>query len=204
VIQKSFQDGHLKDLDYKLVKSFRHAATRRLYRHLDKHFYPQKKHHTLTYDVKTLAFQHIGMTQRKNVSAIKDALEPAIMELEEAGYICKAPESTRFRKVGPGSWNVSFTLKICQPKRIQNRQQPVRKQPRTPVVGRCPVEGFMEGLDANTRRQVEEEALENNRIAADIRKKALAAGNTQRAESMLQVALKAYVLRMLNAEAKSG
>ena len=110
VIHKSFQAGHLKKLDYELVKSFRYAATKRLYRHLDKHFYPENGRTQLTYDLKALAYQHIGVTRRKDSSAIKDAIEPAILELEEAGFITAVSKDERFRKVGSGTWNVAFAL----------------------------------------------------------------------------------------------
>lgn len=110
VIHNSFQAGHLKKLDYELVKSFRYAATKRLYRHLDKHFYPERGKTRLTYDIKTLAYQHIGVTRRKDSSAIKDAIEPAILELEDAGFITAVSKDERFRKVGSGAWNVAFDL----------------------------------------------------------------------------------------------
>ena len=58
----SFQSGYLKRLDYEKVRHLSVIA-RRIYRYLDKHFHlPHRA--TLTLNLKTFAFERIGMSDR--------------------------------------------------------------------------------------------------------------------------------------------
>lgn len=107
---KSFRDGYLKQLDYSLVRSFKHSVTKRLYRFLDKHFYPPKKME-LVFELNTLAFEHLGMSRSRDTFDIKRTLAPAIKELEKVGYIEKCSEEDRYWKSEIGTWKICFQMR---------------------------------------------------------------------------------------------
>ena len=108
VVFSSFQSGYLKKLDYATVRQLSSIA-RRAYRYLDKHFYPPKRT-SITLDLKTFAFEHIGISRQNDSSQIRRSLTKGIEELEQIGFL--APERKRFRKVPHqrGTWEVRFTM----------------------------------------------------------------------------------------------
>ena len=109
VIFESFQSGYLKKIDYDKIRVFSPAA-RRLYRYLDKHFYPPRRT-TLRFNLKELAREHIGLSRNYDVAQLKRVLAKPITELESSGFINK--ERRRFLKPEKerGEWQVTFTLK---------------------------------------------------------------------------------------------
>ena len=158
----SFQSGYLKKLDYELVRSFRHAASKRLYRFLDKHFYPPKKTR-LVLDLKVLAFEHLGMSRRHDVSAIKKTLTPAVAELESAGYL-KTNETDRYRKRRSGEWEIVFSM-AGRTRRPQS--SPKRNTNQSPTAENCsktdrPSEA---ALAIATLSESERERLESQAVA---------------------------------------
>lgn len=108
VLFQSFDSRYIKRIDYGLTRDLSPAA-RRLYRYLDKHFYPPKKT-TIKIDVARLAYQHIGISPGVKLDkARKRHLESAARELEAAGFLRPAPEG-RFRQLRRGIWEATFTL----------------------------------------------------------------------------------------------
>ena len=108
VLFQSFDSNYLKRIDYGLARSLSPTA-RRLYRYLDKHFFPPKKT-SITRDVAQLAYQHIGISTGITLAKARQRhLGPAADELEDAGFLKSAPGG-RFRKVRRGVWEAKFEL----------------------------------------------------------------------------------------------
>src|SRR5262249_7078365 len=107
--QKSLNNGNLKKLDLDRLFSLRLPTSQRMYRFLDKRFYPPQSPPPFEMDLQDFACGHIGLTQVKNVAELKRRLAPAIAELEEIGFIAKAIPEERYQKVRPGVWRVRFT-----------------------------------------------------------------------------------------------
>lgn len=129
VVFDSFQSGYLKKIDYSKARELSVVA-RRMYRYLDKHFYPPKKT-TLVLNLKTFAFEHIGLSRRYDSAQIRRALDKPIRELEITGFL--QPAKQRFRKLSGqrGEWEATFTLVGHRPKRSTSKQKPqtVGKRP---------------------------------------------------------------------------
>ncbi len=106
VLFDSFQAGYLKRLDYETVRSLGTKA-KRLYRYLDKHFNPPK-YARLTFDLRTLACEHLGLSRDYDACQIRRQLRPAIDELERIGFVVPAGDAERYRKLGRGRWDVTF------------------------------------------------------------------------------------------------
>ncbi|MEM7314000.1 MAG: replication initiator protein A [Planctomycetota bacterium] len=108
VVFGSFQSGYLKKLDYKTVRELSPVA-RRIYRYLDKHFYPPKRV-SIVMDLKTFAFEHIGVSRSYDSTQIKRLFTQPIAELETIGFL--APTGNRFIKVKGqrAAWEVVFTM----------------------------------------------------------------------------------------------
>lgn len=108
VLFQSFDSNYVKRIDYGLTRQLT-ATARRLYRYLDKHFFPPHKT-TITCDVARLAYQHIGISTGITLSKVRQRhLGPAADELEEAGYLSPA-QNGRFRKLRRGIWEARFEL----------------------------------------------------------------------------------------------
>lgn len=108
VLFESFDSGYLKRMDFGLARKLSPTA-RRLYRYLDKHFFPPQKT-TIVIDVKRLAYEHIGVSRGIEPDKIrKRYIGPAAEELVKAGYLNPAKE-WRFQKQRGGVWNVQFEL----------------------------------------------------------------------------------------------
>jgi hypothetical protein len=108
VIFESFQAGYLKPLDYDLCSGLRNSTAKRLFRFLDKRFYHKTD---WTFDLKEFAFMHIGLSRRYEGPAhVKRNLRPAIVELEQIGYLEPLSEEERYSKDG-NDWKVHFTRK---------------------------------------------------------------------------------------------
>ncbi len=128
VLFDSFQSGYLKKLDYSKVRQLS-AIARRAYRYLDKHFYPPHRP-SLSYDLKTFAFEHIGISRRNDSAQIRRSLAKPIEELERIGFL--APEPKRFSKVAHqrGVWEVRFTMGGYRKKSPTRSNRPATKQHR--------------------------------------------------------------------------
>lgn len=112
VIFQSFRSGNMKSLDFEFYKSLDGSISKRLYRFLDKRFYLRWK---LEFDLKELAWEHIGLSRNYDAANLKRKLQTAIKELEEKGFIVPVDPKKRFLKVSAGIWKVVFE-KANQPK----------------------------------------------------------------------------------------
>ena len=102
-IFESFQAGYLKPLDYDLCMGLKNSTAKRMYRFLDKRFYHTRE---LTFDLKELAHEHIGLGRNYEGPAhIKRNLQPAIEELVGIGFLEPLPDKERFQKDGR-NWKV--------------------------------------------------------------------------------------------------
>lgn len=135
----SFESGYLKKLDYELAKSLSPVA-RRLYRFLDKHFYPPHRLR-LEFDLRTLACEHLGVSRNADNSQIRDRyLTPAIAELVAADFLKPAKGDLRFQQIRRGHWivRVECSAKGRIKKRTQthsSRDQTVRPERRIYTAG---------------------------------------------------------------------
>lgn len=108
IVFQSFEAGYLRKLDMNLYRGLHLAASKRMYRFLDKRFYFKRR---LTFDLRTLACEHIGFGRSDDNSQLKRRLNPAIDELEKAGFIRPVAAKARYRKICRGRWEVGFTRK---------------------------------------------------------------------------------------------
>jgi Replication initiator protein A len=115
--QHSLSKGNLKKLDLERLFSLRLPTSQRMYRFLDKRFYPRYQPPVVDMDLQDFACGHIGLTQVNNVAELKRRLAPAIAELEEIGFIAPADPAGRYTKIRAGVWRVRFRVgpKFSQP-----------------------------------------------------------------------------------------
>lgn len=102
---KSFQNGNVKALNYDFFLSIESSIAKRLYRFLDKRF-----HHSLSveFELKSLCYEHVGLSRNSPVADLKRKLSKAIDELESRGFLARLAKEERFRKDAPGLWKVIF------------------------------------------------------------------------------------------------
>lgn len=105
VIYRSFQAGNVKSLDFSFFRQLDGSIAKRLFRFLDKRFFHKR---SLEFDLKELAWEHIGLSRNYDAAGIKRKLRPAIAELERHGYLQAIPDPTRFRQSQCGQWRVGF------------------------------------------------------------------------------------------------
>jgi hypothetical protein len=106
--QQSLASGNLKKLDLERLFALRLPTSQRMYRFLDKRFYPPHQPPAVEMDLFDFACGHIGLSRVGNVAELKRRLAPAVAELESIGFIAKADPAERYRKVKPGVWRVRF------------------------------------------------------------------------------------------------
>lgn len=104
-VYRSFTSGNIKSLDYDFVLELESSISRRLYRFLDKRFY---KARSLSFELKNLAYEHIGLSRNSPVADLKRKLLSAIDELVEKHFLKPLPKEQRFRKERAGVWHVHF------------------------------------------------------------------------------------------------
>jgi Replication initiator protein A len=105
---RSYQAGYLKRLDFAFFLGLKTSTAKRLYRFLDKHFYHRQ---SLDFDLKDLAFEHIGLSRTYDTGKIKEKLAPAIEELEAKGFLEPLHRTKRYAQVRRGEWKVNFIKK---------------------------------------------------------------------------------------------
>jgi hypothetical protein len=105
VIFRSFQAGNLKQLDLDFFVSLKLPTTKRMYRFLDKRFYRRER---LEFDLKTFACNHIGMSKTYPPTEMKRRLRPALVELEERGFLEPLGNEERYSHQGKGQWRIVF------------------------------------------------------------------------------------------------
>lgn len=105
VVFQSFQAGYLKSIDLDVYQKLKGAIAKRLYRLLDKRFYRTSK---VEFDLVELAFNKLGVSKNYAIGNLKQKLNPAIKELEKAGFIKKASSNERYLKIRVGVWHIIF------------------------------------------------------------------------------------------------
>ncbi len=95
----------LKHLDFNLYRSLSSAITRRVYRFLDKRLYDER-HSLLRMPLNTFAVAHIGLADGQPAREYKRRLKPAILELEQRGFLKPLPEKVRFQKLRAGLYDI--------------------------------------------------------------------------------------------------
>src|SRR5262245_22647316 len=113
---ESLKNGNIKRLNLELFFSLRTPTAQRMYRFLDMRFY---NHPRLSLDLIEFACDHVGLTESDNVAILKRRQLPAILELEDVGFLAKAPLSERFQKVQAGVWRVHFQAAQAAPEKTE-------------------------------------------------------------------------------------
>jgi hypothetical protein len=109
---KSCRDGNLKRLNLDTYFALKSAISKQLYRHLDKRFYLRPD---WTYDLRELAFEHVGMSRNYAPRKIKQELQPALDELEAISFLEPMTAAERYSETGRGAWNIRFVRKLPPP-----------------------------------------------------------------------------------------
>ncbi|NLE61991.1 MAG: hypothetical protein GX616_26850, partial [Planctomycetes bacterium] len=113
MVFRSFQAGFLKQLDLEFYRRLKLAVAKRMYRFLDKKFHFSS---TLRFKLPVFACEHIGLSRRYDVAQLKRRLIPAVVELEQAGYLVPLPATDRFHRLRRGQWEVVF-VRTAKPRR---------------------------------------------------------------------------------------
>ena len=103
VFFKSCRDENLKRLDLAVYFGLQSAISRQLFRFLDKRFYLRGD---WSFDLRELAFEHIGLSRNYSASKIKEKLKPALGELEGIDFLLPMTSAERYIQTGRGEWRV--------------------------------------------------------------------------------------------------
>ncbi|MBV8077746.1 MAG: replication initiator protein A [Planctomycetaceae bacterium] len=121
----SCRANNLKRLDLDTYFSLKSAVSKQLYRFLDKRFYVQGDR---TFDLRELAFEHVGMSRKYAPWKIKQELNHALDELEAIGFLEPMSAAARYTKAGRGAWNIRLVRKLPAPVEAK----PVEAKPAEP------------------------------------------------------------------------
>jgi len=121
IIFRSFQAGNLKSIDLEFYRRLKSAVAKRIYRFLDTHFYFSCERR---YDLAHFAREHIGLSRNYDTAQLKRRLNPAIKELEDAGYLKPLPVEERFIRVRHGKWEILFVRAAKAIRRKVESRQP--------------------------------------------------------------------------------
>jgi Replication initiator protein A len=108
----SCQANNLKRLDLGVYFGLKSAISKQLFRFLDKRFYLRRD---WTFDLRELAFEHVGLSRNYAIGDIKRKLNHALEELEEVGFLEPMSAGDRYSKVGRGAWNIRVVRKLPAP-----------------------------------------------------------------------------------------
>ena len=134
-VYRSFDSGNLKALDYDFVLGLKSSISRRLYRFLDKRFFYAP---TLEFELKNLAYEHIGLSRNTPVGDLKRKLGGAMDELVEKGFLKALPAEKRFTKLRVGIWHVNFEKAPPGQGRGVSKAEPKEKVVEAQVVDKSP------------------------------------------------------------------
>ena len=161
VVFESFQSGYLKKLDYAKVRELGTIA-RRIYRYLDKHFHPPHRA-TLNVNLKTFAFEHIGVSRSNDSSQLRRALTKPILELESIGFL--VPDKRRFQKMSGrrGEWEIVFSLAGHSPRRKSRFSVAAAPKHENETRTKRPdkLDRYLESLPVAKRREIESQAMQH-------------------------------------------
>ena len=104
VLFNNLRSGHLKTLDLEMYRRLTNPTAKRLYRLLDKRFFHRR---SVKFNLAELTYHKLGISKNYQGN-IKQRLEPAIKELEDAGVIKPVSKRDRYSKHGVGEWNIIF------------------------------------------------------------------------------------------------
>lgn len=99
----SCQADNIKRLDLDAYFGLRSAVSKRLYRFLDKRFYVRSE---WSFDLRELAFEHVGLSRAYTAAKLKEKLRPALEELEALGFLRVMANAERYVSVGRGQWRI--------------------------------------------------------------------------------------------------
>lgn len=102
----SCQADNIKRLDLNTYFALRSAVSKRLYRFLDKRFYVRAE---WVFDLRELAFEHVGLSRGYTAAKIKEKLRPALEELESIGFLRAMTTAERYASERRGEWKVRLT-----------------------------------------------------------------------------------------------
>jgi len=105
VLFDSFKANHMKRLDLETYFALKSPAARQAYRFLDKRFYRSR---TLTFDFRSFACEHIGLSRSYDNSQLKRKMRTALSELERIGFLAEQSDSKRYTKVTRGVWQITL------------------------------------------------------------------------------------------------
>ncbi|MBV8314182.1 MAG: replication initiator protein A, partial [Planctomycetaceae bacterium] len=108
----SCQANNLKRLDLGVYFGLKSAVSKQLYRFLDKRFYLRGD---WTFDLRELAFEHVGLSRNYAIGEIKRKLNHALKELEEVGFLEPMTAAARYSKTGRGAWTIRLVRKRTPP-----------------------------------------------------------------------------------------
>lgn len=99
----SCQADNIKRLDLNTYFALRSSVSKRLYRFLDKRFYLRAE---WVFDLRELAFEHVGLSRSYPASKIKEKLRPALEELEGIGFLVPMTPADRYICQSRGEWRI--------------------------------------------------------------------------------------------------
>jgi hypothetical protein len=99
----SCQADNIKRLDLDAYFALRSAVSKRLYRFLDKRFYLRAE---WVFDLRELAFEHVGLSRGYTPAKIKEKLKPALEELEGTGFLKPMMPAERYLSEKRGVWKI--------------------------------------------------------------------------------------------------
>ena len=108
----SCRAGNLKRLNLDIYFGLRSAISKQLYRFLDKRFYLRLDQ---TFDLRELAFEHVGMSRNYTAALLKAKLQPALAELEGIDFLEPMTAAERYTKTGRGAWTIRLVHKLPAP-----------------------------------------------------------------------------------------
>lgn len=117
VVFRSFQAGNVKQIDMRVYREISSPIAKRMYRFLDKRFYHRAN---LSFDLRTFACEHVGLSKNYHTGGIKRKLKRAIEELEQIGFLMPMVAAQRFVKQGK-EWQIRFS-KSHNPKRRRSEE----------------------------------------------------------------------------------
>ena len=136
IMFSSFEAGYLKKLDLDLYRRLNRSTAKRVYRFLDKRFHFRNH---LRLDLRRFACEHVGLSRNYDTAQLRRRLNPAIVELENAGYLEPMAAADRFRRLRQGQWEVVFrrmprtARRTCDGRRWSTEEQALIDRGVTPT-----------------------------------------------------------------------
>ena len=152
---ESCRAGNLRSLDVTIYFGLRSAVSKQMYRFLGKRFYHRPE---WIFDLRELAFEHLGMSRNYTAALLKAKLQPALEELEEIDFLEPLSAADRYTKVARGDWTIRFVHK--RPPPAEAKPAEVESQPEPTGLERELVErGVTRGVAAELVATYPEERL---------------------------------------------